>query len=116
MRIAVTIIALVLMVVVGLQSCTVLGLESVVNEGEQDGGAAIGVLVALLFLLGGAFAYATPTTALVMFLFAGLLGVAAGASTDFADLTFWGIVAFIMAALCLLGRREKGKAKAQKAA
>ncbi len=67
----------------------------------------MGVLVALLFLVGGAFAIPFPIVSLISFLVAGLLGLAAGATTPFTDLTIWGIIALILAVMSFFGVREK---------
>jgi hypothetical protein len=40
-----------------------------------------------LFLVGGAFALAFPFVSVLAFGFAGIIGIAGGASTSFSDLT-----------------------------
>ena len=40
-------------------------------------------------LIGGAFALAFPFVSVLAFFFAGIIGLAGGASTSFGDLTFW---------------------------
>jgi hypothetical protein len=106
-RVATTILSLVFMVVVGVQSCAVyLGGSAMGQEGTAEGGA-LGLLVALLFLVGGAFALALPLVAFLAFLVSGLFGLAGGATTSFTDLTIWGVVALVLAVLSLLGVREK---------
>jgi len=112
-RIATTILSLVLMVVVGAQSCAVyVGGSAMGQQGTAEGGA-LGLLVALLFLVGGAFAMALPLVAFLAFLVAGLFGLAAGATTSFTDLTIWGVVALVLAVLSLLGIREKRRRRAE---
>lgn len=102
MRIAVLIISLCLVAIIGLQSCAVLGLSGAAVKlsefAPQAGdaqelqktqeGAAVGVLVAFLFLLGGAFAIGAPTVSVVLFAVASLLGFAFSGS--FPDLKVWG--------------------------
>ena len=111
MRIAVTIIALLLMFGVGLQSCAVsLGGAMGQDEGMEQGGA-VGLLVAFLFMVGGAFALPFPIVSCVAFLLAAFLGVAAGATTSFTDMTVWGFVAFVLAVLSFFGVWEKIRRK-----
>lgn len=109
MRLATTIISLILMLVVGLQSCTVFVGSSVLEDESAAEGGAIGVLVTLLFLIGGAFAIPFPLVSLISFLAAGLFAVAAGSTTTFTDLTIWGVTALVLALLSFLGVREKRK-------
>jgi len=76
------------------------------EQGLPEGGA-VGLFIALLFLVGGAFAIGFPLVSLISFVAAGLLGLLAGATTPFEDLTFWGIVAFVLALLSFFSIREK---------
>ena len=112
MRIA-TILSLVLMVVVGAQPCAVyVGGSALGQRGTAEGGA-LGLLVALLFLVGGAFAMPFPLVSLVDFLAYGIFGIAGGATTAFSDLTIWGGASFVLAVLSFLGVREKRRGRAQ---
>ena len=107
------IIALGLMLVVGVQSCTVYLGGSVLEHQRTSEGGALGLFMALLFLVGGAFALPFPLISLLTFLVAGLLGLAAGATTPFTDLTVWGIVALVLSGLSFLGVREKRRRRAE---
>ena len=101
------VIALFLMLLVGLQSCAVsLGGSMFGDAGASEGGA-VGLFMALLFLVGGAFAISFPLVSLISFVAAGLLGLLAGATTPFGDLTIWGGVALVLAVLSFFGIREK---------
>ena len=107
MRVATTILSLVLMVVVGVQSCALyLGGSAMGGLGTAEGGA-LGLLVALLFLVGGAFAMPRPLVSFVAFLASRVFGLAGGATTSFGDLTIWGGAALVLAGLSFLGVREK---------
>ncbi len=107
MRIATLILGLVLMTVVGLQSCAIyIGGAALQEQATSDSGA-LGLFLAFLLLVGAAFVLFFPWISVVSFLIAGLVGLSGGSSTDFTDLTIWGIVAFVLAALSLLGVREK---------
>jgi hypothetical protein len=109
MRLAVTILSLLLMLVVGLQSCAASVGGSLSSNQATSSAAAVGMLVALLFLVGGAFAIAYPLVSLVSFVLAGLFALVGGTSSvsDFKDLQVWGFVALILALLSYFGVREK---------
>lgn len=109
MRIAILILGLVLMLVVGLQSCAIfIGGAALEEQATSDSGA-LGLFLALLLLVGAAFVLFFPWVALVSFVLAGIAGLSGGSTTEFTDLTIWGIVAFVLAVLSLLGVREKRK-------
>ena len=110
-RIAVMIISLLLMFGVGLQSCAVSFGGALGGDETMEQGGAVGILVALLFMVGGAFAIPFPVVSLISFLAAAFLGVAAGATTSFSDLSIWGFVAFFLAVLSFLGVLEKTRKK-----
>ena len=60
MRIATMIISLILMLVVGAQSCAVSLGDAALQTKEAEQGGPIGLFMAFLFLIGGAFALAFP--------------------------------------------------------
>lgn len=109
MRIAVLVIGLGLVMILGVQSCTVMvggGLTE--NEMTTEAGA-IGIVMAALFLFGAAFSMGVPLVALILFALAGVLGLAMGSESEFTDLTIWGWVALTLAVLSFFGMREKKK-------
>src|SRR5215212_11487961 len=111
MRIATLILGLILMVVVGLQSCAV-SLGGSLGESEKmSQGGSVGIFLAFLFLIGAAFALVFPLVSLIAFLLGGLFGVAAGATTPFSDLTIWGIVSSVLAVFIFFGWRGKRRAR-----
>ena len=67
-------------------------------------------------LIGGAFALAFPFVSVLAFFFAGIIGLAGGASTSFGDLTIWGVVSLILTVLSYFGWREKRKRRREEAA
>lgn len=107
MRIATLILALVLMAIVGMQSCAVYGLSSIAGQQKTSEGGALGLVVAFLYLVGAAFALPLPIVSVIAFALAGLFGIAAGATTPFSDMSIWGVVSFALAALSFLGHRER---------
>ena len=109
MRIAVLIIALILGFIVGLQSCTVAGLSGIAQDETTGQAAAMGGLVALLFIIGAAFSLSLPKISVSAF---GLAAVSAfGASTlgRFEDMQVWGIVAVVLGVMSYFGVRELRK-------
>lgn len=117
MRVAVMVISLLGMILLFFQSCAIsVGGEMSADEDLSQGGA-VGIVMAFLFVLGGAFVLGMPRASLVLFMIAGFLGLSAGATTSFSDLTIWGIVALVLAALSYFGWREKrgDQAKAEPA-
>lgn len=108
------VIALVLTLVVGVQSCAVAvggGLDGGSDGEDLAAGGAVGVLVAFLYLLGGAFALGLPKVSMILFIIAGVLAFL-GAATGFSDLVFWGIVALALAAMSYFGVKEKRRKQA----
>lgn len=107
MRTATLIISLFAMCLIFLQSCTVgVGGEMMGDESTSEEGA-MGILVAFLYLVGGAFAIGVPWISLVSFSFAALFGFAVAATGEFSDLGIWGGLAVILALLSYYGVREK---------
>jgi hypothetical protein len=105
LRIATAIIALILMIPVGLQSCTAAVGGSMSENQGLSGAGAVGILVAFLFLIGGAFAIGIPMVSVVVFAIAGFFALIAGFSSEFKDLGIWGFVALILAVLSYFGHR-----------
>jgi hypothetical protein len=109
MRIAVLIIALCLTALISAQSCAIYVGAGVAKNKELSGGGAVGILVALLFLLGAAFALGMPRVSLVIFGIAAALGIMAGSTTEYHDMTVWGGVALVLAVMSYFGVRELRK-------
>jgi hypothetical protein len=107
------ILSLILMLVVGAQSCAVSVGDSMLGEKASQQGGAIGIFMALLFLVGGAFALAFPLVSLVAFVLSGIFGLTAGATTSFSDLSIWGWVSLALAVLSFFGWREKRRRRAE---
>ena len=114
-RIATLILSLILMLIVGAQSCAVSVGDSILDEPTKTQGGAIGILMALLFLIGAAFALGFPLVSLVAFLLAGVFGITAGGTTSFEDLSIWGYISFALAIMSYFGWREKRKRRAEQA-
>lgn len=103
MKIAGGILGLLLGLLVLLQSCTVATTASLVGH-EAAGAGAAGVLVGLLFFVGGAFAFGLPIVSTIAFVLAALLAFLA--ASEFPDMGIWGGVAVALAALCFFAWRS----------
>lgn len=109
MKIASGIISIILGLIVFLQSCTVGIGGAVFDEESAAQGGGVGIFVALLYMVGGAFAFALPKVALVVMAIAGVFGIATGTTTSYKDMTVWGVIALVIAVLNFFGGRKPKK-------
>ena len=115
MRIAVMIIALCLVMVIGLESCSAVVGGNLGNNAGLSGAGAAGLFVAFLFILGAAFALGAPKVSMFIFIIAALLGFYIGMKSAFFDMTVWGWVAVFLAVMSYDGIRELKKLESKKA-
>ena len=117
MRIAVLILGLLLGLLMFLQTLFVYGLSDALNAEASAQASAIGVMMALLWLVACAFVLPFPLVSVVAFAIAGLFGFAA--SGEFPDLAIWGGISVVLAVMSIFGWRGKRKqdreARAEKA-
>jgi uncharacterized membrane protein YhaH (DUF805 family) len=106
MRIAMLIIALCLTMIVGMQSCTVMMGGGLSENEDMAGGGAVGLLIALLFVLGAAFALGAPKVSMWLFGVAAGMAFLVAQSSGFSDLNLWGVVSAALAVMSHLGARE----------
>ena len=109
MKIAVGIIAIMLSLLVMMQSCTVGTASHVVGDQTTSQAGAMGLFAGLMLFFGGAFAFGLPMVSVCLFALAGLLALTG--STEFPDLMIWAVVAFVLAGLSFFAWRS-GKKKA----
>lgn len=107
MRIAVLILGLLLGLLMFLQTILVYGLSDAINDEASAQASAIGVVMALLWLVACAFVLPFPLVSVVAFAIAGLFGFAA--SGEFPDLAIWGSVSVVLAVMSIFGWRGKRK-------
>lgn len=107
MRIAVLVIGLVLTVGLFIQAIVIFGLSDAVNQENTEQAGAVGVLMALMWLVGCGLVIPVPRVSMVVFAVAGLLGFAA--SGDYPDLAVWGGISIVLAVFCYFGYRGKRK-------
>ncbi|MBP1885727.1 hypothetical protein [Sinorhizobium mexicanum] len=112
MKIAIGIISIFLGMLVLLQSCTVGTASEMLGDQATSEAGAVGMLVGLLYFVGGAFAFGLPVVTMVALTLAGLLGFAAASSGSFSDLTMWAVVALVLAVGAFFSWRSGRKAKA----
>ena len=105
MRIATLVIGLVLVIGLFLQSVVVGGLSEAAGNDESSSAAAVGVLMALLWVFGCALVIPLPRVAMVLFALAGVCGLAAAA--NFPDLAIWGVISLVLALFSFFGWRGK---------
>ena len=113
MRIAVLILGLILGAFMLLQSLLITGLGSAADRQNTADAGAVGLFMALLWLIGCAVVIPLPRVAMILFIVAGLLGFAV--SGDFPDLGVWGGVSLFLAVLSYFGYRGKRKQQRQEA-
>jgi hypothetical protein len=113
MKIATGIIGIILGILVLLQSCTVGVGGGLANDQATSDAGAVGMLAAMLFFVGGAFAFALPVVSMVVFTLAGIIAISAAATSQFGDLNIWGIIALILAVFAFFAWRSDKKKKAQ---
>lgn len=111
MRIAVLILALVLMIVLAFQSIAFI--IAVDFAGQADNAGSFGLLIAFLWLLGAAFVLAKPGIAEWCFLASAAIAfvVLKTTPTAFTDLNLWGSASVLLSFGCQLGKRELRRAK-----
>lgn len=108
MRIASGIISLVLGVMIFLQSCTISIGGDIFGDKASSSSGSIGLLVAFLLFLAGAFAFTLPKVAMIFSTIAALFAFLNGATSDFSDMTVWGVIALVIAVLNFFaGRSQK---------
>lgn len=115
MKIAAGIIGIIVGFIVMLQSCAVATTSSLaqVEIGKQEG--LVGVMVAAIYLVAGAFAFGLPAVSCVLFTIGGVFAMMA--SSTFGDLAVWAWVGWVLAVLTgltsYLARRKRAAAKPQ---
>lgn len=107
LKIAAGILSLVLGCIILFQSCAVGVGGAIFDEESAVQGSSAGMLVGLIFFIGGAFSFALPKVSMVAMIIAGILGIIAGTTTVYSDMTVWGVVALIIAVLNFFAGRKK---------
>ena len=111
MRIAVLIIGLILMVALFFQSLTINVLSDAANTEDTETAGAVGVFMALIWLVSLALVIPKPRISVILFALAAVIGAAGWA--DFPDLKFWSGVSVVLAVMSYFGYRGKMKQQAK---
>lgn len=111
MKLATGIIGMFLGLLILLQSCGVAAGGGLIKDHATSGAGAIGMLVGVLFFIGGAFAFGLPLVATIVFSTASLLAFL-GSQGLYADLKIWSVVSLVLAAMAFFPWRSARRAKA----
>lgn len=106
MRTATGIISIIIGLIISIQSFILFMGGAVFSDKDANSGGALGLFVALLLFIGGAFAFKLPKISLVFTLLASLFAFMTGSTTDFKDMTVWGIIALILTIMNLFAARR----------
>lgn len=107
MRISVLILGLLLGLLMFFQTVLVYAGGSLSDDETLAGSAAIGVLMALMWLVACALVLPFPLASTVFFALAGFFGLIAAATSDFADLYIWAAASAVLALMSFSGWRGK---------
>lgn len=119
MRLATLIISLFLMLIAGVQSCAVAvggGIAEDLSTAAEDkqeaqdiaGAGGLGVLAALMWLVGAALVMSKPRAAMWIFGVASLFWLGAGAA-GFSDAFIWVVASIVFAVMSWRGTKEKAR-------
>ena len=116
MRVATLVIALVLMVVVFVQSCAVSVGGSIGEDEDMAGGGGLGMLLALAWVVGAGLVLNRPRGAVWAFGLAAILGLLGATAGAFPDLWIWTGVSLILAVMSWRGIKEWEGKRAEESA
>ena len=94
LKLAIIIISLFLTVVIGIQS-----VSAFIDAKIPKINGILGILIAILYLSGGALTYNRLKISMMIFVFAGLLALINGTTSNLSEMNVYGILAFIFAIL-----------------
>jgi len=114
MRHAVLIIGLLLGALMFFQTFLISVLSDVADDETGGQAAAVGLLMAFLWLIACGLVLPVPMVSVVLFVLAGIFGFAN--SGEFPDLGIWGGISLVLAVMSFLGWRGKRKEKREGAA
>lgn len=107
MKIATGIVALMLGLLVLLQSCTIGTGSSLLGDQATADAGAVGIIAGFFLFVGGAFSFGLPMAAVIMFIVAGF--VAFTSVEQFPDLQVWAVLSIVLAAVALFAWRSDRK-------
>lgn len=113
MKIAAGLISILFSAFIFLQSFVLSVGGSVFDDKTTAAGGAVGIIVALLFFIAGAFAFALPKVAMVVSIIASLFAFMNWVGGDFPDMAVWAVIALGLAAMEYFAARKPKKAAEQ---
>jgi hypothetical protein len=103
---------------VGIQSFLIAAGGGIGGDKSLSQGGAAGIGVAVLFIIGSAFALGLPRVAAVVFGLAGLVAFGGASGSKFTDLQIWGSLSLALAVASVIGsfglRKQKREREAEK--
>lgn len=108
MRVTVLILSLLLGAIMFIQTFLGSVASDLANDEGGEQSSAVGLMMALLWLIAAAFVIPFPMVSVVLFALAGLFGFAG--SGDFPDLAYWGGISLVLSVLSFFSWRGKRKA------
>ncbi len=106
MRVATMVIALVLMLVVFVQSCAVSVGGSIGEDEDMAGGGGLGILLAISWAVGAGLVLGKPKAAIWAFGIGGMFGLIGATAGAFPDLWIWTVVSVIFGLMSWRGIKE----------
>ncbi len=117
MRIAVLILSLCFSIALGIQSALIAAGAGIGGNAVLSESGVVGMGMAVLFVIGAAFALGLPLIAAMTFILAALAAFGVSGS-GFEDLKIWGSLSLILAAASVIGsfglRKKKREREAEK--
>ena len=107
MRIAVLILGLILMIPMAMQSLAAYSLASLAGDENLIAVSFLGLVVALLWLIGAAIVLPAPRASAVVFGLA--MAIAYLISGTYGDMLIWGTISLALMIMSYLGHRQKAR-------
>jgi hypothetical protein len=109
MKIATGIIAIMLGLLVLLQSCTIGAGSSLTGNQAMAEAGGVGAIAGFILFVGGAFSFGLPMVGAIVFVLAAL--VAVSGADQIPDLRVWAVLSLVLAAMALFawGSGRSGK-------
>ena len=113
MKIAAGLVSILFSVIVFLQSFVLSVGGGIFADEAASSGGAVGILVALLFFVAGAFAFALPKIAMVISVITAFFAFMNWVGGDFPDMGAWAVLALCLAVIEYFAGRKAKKIKEQ---
>lgn len=108
MKIASGLTSILFSIIIFFQSFVLFVGGGIMADESASSGGAVGLLVALLFFIAGAFTFAHPKVAGFISIAAAFLAFMNWVGGDFSDMAVWAVIALILAVMEFYAGRKKG--------